>query len=232
MEQLNLELARVTQERIRLQRQANSRMCRSVARREHAVLVATVAFCHVTSAVETIAVAMQHRFNDVLWEDVVSCAREIEERFLQASVDELGQWLEWQGALDRKTVTQAKRLVEEVRLHVWISMQNSAQGVSPPPQFVWERRCALVIENSGSLAVAGAERPPRSDAARKWVQRFRRRWNLVLGRQEAKDVLPVSTMRSKVRSRCSQNTLRDTNSFHFVVQMLAPFWGPFNKISI
>jgi len=132
MEQLKLELARVSQERRRLQRQANSRLCRSVARREHAVLVATVAFCHVPTAGETIAAAIQHRFKDVLWEDVVSCTREIEDRFLQTSVDELGQWLEWQGSLPRRTIAEAKRLVEETRLHVWISNQNCAQGVAPP----------------------------------------------------------------------------------------------------
>jgi len=198
MEQLKLELARVTQERRRLQRQANSRMSRSVARREHALLVATVAFCHVPFAGETIAIAMQHSFSDILWDDVVSCAREIENRFLRTSDDELGQWLEWQGGLTPKTITEAQRLVEEARLHVWISDQNSAQGVAPPPQFVWEKRCALVIQHHGTLSKTGAEHHSRSDAAKKWVQRFRQRWDLVLGRQEAKDVLPVGIMRSKV----------------------------------
>ena len=206
MEQLKLELARVTQERRRLQRQANSRRCRSVARREHAVLVATVAFCHVPSAGETIATAMQHRFADILWEDLVSCTREIENRFLRTSEDELGQWLEWQGGLTPKTITEAKRLVEEARLHVWISDQNCAQGVAPPPQFVWEKRCALVIENHGTFSKTGAEHHARSDAAKKWVQRFRQRWDLVLGRQEAKDVLPVGIMRNKVRIQSYQNT--------------------------
>ena len=229
MEQLKLELARVTQERRRLQRQASSRMCRSVARREHAVLVATVAFCHVPSAGETIAIAMQHRFADILWEDVVSCTREIENRFLRTSEDELGQWLEWQGGLTPKTITEAKRLVEEARLHVWISEQNCAQGVAPPPQFVWEKRCALVIENHGTFSKTGAEHHSRSDAAKKWVQRFRQRWDLVLGRQEAKDVLPVGIMRSKVMIQSyPKKTFCVTFNFRFMVRMLAPFWGPFN----
>ena len=55
-----------------------------------------------------------------------------------------------------------------------------------------------MIENHDTFAKTGAERHARSDAAKKWVQRFRQRWDLVLGRQEAKDVLPVDIMRTKV----------------------------------
>ena len=201
MEHFTAELARLSQERKRLQSQSDKQKSRRDARREHALLVATVAFCHEPTAGETIAAAMQQKFKHVVHEDVVSCTREIEKRFLATSVEMLAQWLDWEGDLPRKTLAVAKRLVEDVRLHVWVSKQNSTQGVAPPPQFVWERRCALVIENRGPYAEAGAERPPRSYAAKKWVQRFRRRWNLVLGRQEAKDVLPVSIMRSKVMRR-------------------------------
>ena len=55
-----------------------------------------------------------------------------------------------------------------------------------------------MIQHHGTLSKTGAEHHSRSDAAKKWVQRFRQRWDLVLGRQEAKDVLPVGIMRSKV----------------------------------
>ena len=95
-------------------------------------------------------------------------------------------------------LAEAKRLVEDVRLLSWVSTQNSAQGVAPPPGFVWEKRCALSIENSSKQdRRAWSCRPPGSAAARKWLQRFRRRWGLVLGRQAAKDVLSVDTMRCK-----------------------------------
>ena len=140
----------------------------------------------------------------------MSCSQGIEKRFRGTSVEMLAQLLKRECDLPRKTLEVAKRLVEDVRLHVWVSKQNSTQGVAPPPQFVWERRCALVIENRGPYAEASAGRPPRSYAAKKWVQRFRRRWNLVLGRQEAKDVLPVSIMRSKVMRR-SPNKHRVTH---------------------
>ena len=46
-----------------------------------------------------------------------------------------------------------------------------------------------------SLVAPGAQR--RSE---KWLQRFRKRWNLCLGRLPAKDVLPTATMQAKARS--------------------------------
>ena len=92
-------------------------------------------------------------------------------------------------------------MVEEARLLHWIGKQNSAQGVAPPPHFVWAKRCALAIDkNSGHQRCAASWRPARSAAAKKWMQRFRKRWNLCLGRLPAKEVLPTATMQAKARS--------------------------------
>ena len=132
MEQLTTELAPLSQESRRLQKQAAKQQSRRHARREHALLVATVAFCHEPTAGETIAAAMKRKYKHVFHEDLVSCTREIEGRFLETSVDKLAQWLDWEGDLPKTNLTEAKRLVEEVRLHVWISIQNSTQGVAPP----------------------------------------------------------------------------------------------------
>ena len=91
--------------------------------------------------------------------------------------------------------------MEDARLLRWIEKQNKAQGVAPPPQFVWEKRCALAIDNnSGQERGAASWRPARSAAAKKWMQRFRQRWNLTLGRLPAKDILPSATMQAKARS--------------------------------
>ena len=75
MEHFTAELARLSQERRRLQSQADKQKSRRDARREHALLVATVAFCHEPTAGETIAAAMQQKFKHVFHEDVVSCTR-------------------------------------------------------------------------------------------------------------------------------------------------------------
>ena len=134
-------------------------------------------------------------------EDVATCTHEIETRFLETPVDTLAQWLDWSEDIPRTVRTEAQRLVEDARLLRWIGEQNSAQGVAPPPQFVWEKRCALTIDNkSGQERGAASWRPARSAAAKKWMQRFRQRWNLNLGRLPAKDLLPSATMQAKARS--------------------------------
>ena len=100
--------------------------------------------------------------------------------------------------MPRTVRTDALRLVEGTRLLRWSEEQNSAQGVAPPPQFIWEKRCALAIDtHSGQERGAAPWRPAHGAAAKKWMQRFRQRWNLTLGRLPAKDILPTATMQAK-----------------------------------
>ena len=201
MQEISAELARVTAERTRLQRQAQKERSRRHKQREHAFLTATIAFCHEPTAGPTIAEATLRKYARVMDEDVATCTHEIETRFLETPVDTLAQWLDWSEDIPRTVRTEAQRLVEDARLLRWIGEQNSAQGVAPPPQFVWEKRCALAIDNnSGQERGAASWRPARSAAAKKWMQRFRQRWHLTLGRLPAKDILPSATMQAKARS--------------------------------
>ena len=151
--------------------------------------------------------------------NVTDCAAELESRFLDKPVETLAQWLDWELDAPLQEVLEARRLVEEVRLRSWVQTQNNTQGVPLPPQLVWEKRCALSIENNSEIdARASAHRPPRSAAAKKWLQRFRRRWGMVLGRQPNKDILSIESMRSMA-----------PKSFTFFsppVQNWIRFWGP------
>ena len=183
MQQIAAELERVSAERRRLQRQAQKERSRRQKQREHAFLTATVSFCHEPTAGPIIANATVQKYARVMDEDVATCMHEIEARFLATPVDTLAQWLDWSDDMPRTVRTEAQRLVEDARLHRWISEQNSAQGVAPPPQFVWEKRCALAIDNKSKHEKGAATwRPARSAAAKKWMQRFRRRWNLTFSR--------------------------------------------------
>ena len=198
MEAIAAELARVTAERTRLQRVAQKARSRQQIQREHAFLAATLAYCHEPGAASAIAEGTLRKYARVLDEDVASCVREIEDRFLRTPVETLAAWLEWSDDIPRAVLAEAQRLVEDARLLRWVGEQNSAQGVAPPPQFVWEKRCSLAIDcNAGEERGAAAWRPARSAAAKKWLQRFRRRWNLSLGRLPAKDILPAATMQTK-----------------------------------
>ena len=208
MQEVAAELARNKAELDRVQRQAQKERARRRQQREHAFLTATIAFAHEPTAGPTIAAATVRKYAKAVCEDVTTVTHEIETRFLQTPVDTLAQWLDWSD-IPRTIQKEAERLVQDARLLHWIGEQNSAQGVAPAPQFVWEKRCALAIDkNTGFQRCAASWRPSGSHAALKWIQRFRQRWSLCLGRLPAKDVLPTETMQAK-----------------------APFWVPPKKIN-
>ena len=199
MEDVAAELARTTAELKSKQRQAQKERAKLRKQREHTLLTATVAYCHEPTAGPTIAAATLRKYARAIGEDVDALTREIETRFLETPVDTLAQWLDWSD-IPRTIQSEAQRLVEDARLLHWIGEQNSAQGVAPPPRFVWEKRCALVIDkNSGPRRCSASSSPGRSAAAKKWMQRFRKRWNLCLGRLPAKDLPPTATMQAKAR---------------------------------
>ena len=176
MAELTADLAHVTAERKRLQKQAQRQRGRQRAQRERALLSATIAFCHEPTAGETIAQAALPKHAPCMDEDGDACTREIEDRFLKTPVDVLCQCLDWKGNIPPGTQAEAKRLVEDARLLSWVGDQNSMQGVAPTPQLVWETRCALSIENSNGVETGAATwRPHRSAFAKKWMQRFCRR---------------------------------------------------------
>ena len=201
MQEISAELARVTVEHKRLQRQAQKERSRQHKQQEHAFLTATIAFCHEPTAGPTIAEATLRKCPRVMDEEVANFYHKITTRFLETPVDTLAQWRDWSEDLPPPVRTEVQRLVEDARLLCWIGEQNSAQGVAPPPQFVWEKRCALAIDSkSWGERGAASWRSASSAAAKKWMQRFRQRWNLSLGRLPVKDILPTETMQAKARS--------------------------------
>ena len=217
MQELAAELARVADERRRLQRLAQKARARHSKQREHALLVATIAFCHEPTYGHVFAAATLRKYPRHFEESVAQCTAEIEDRFLKTPVETLAQWLDWSEDMPPGARAEAQRLLEDARLLRWVGDQNSAQGVAPPPQFVWEKRCSLAIDcQHGERSAAASWRPARSAAAKKWLQRFRRRWNLTLGRLPTQDILPVETMQAKVRSQKKRNMVL----FH------VPVWGP------
>ena len=199
MDEITSELARLKSEHKRLQRATQKERSRHNKQRDHAVLVGTIAFCHEPTSGSAITAAILRKYGRVLDEDVESLTLKIKNRFLATPVNTLAQWLDWSGDIPRSVRTETQRLVEDARLIRWIGEQNSDQGVAPPPQFVWEKRCSLSVDNNHrEKRCSTTLRPARSAATKKWLQRFRKRWNLTLGRLPGKDILPTETMQNKV----------------------------------
>ena len=117
-------------------------------RREHAWRVATITFCHAPTTGEAIATSLLRKYEECIGMNIAACTFQIEKRFLEMPVDKLALVLDWTTDTPRGELAESKRLVEEVRLLSWVTSQNCTQGVSPPPQFVCDKRCFLSIENS------------------------------------------------------------------------------------
>ena len=227
MDALTAELARLAAERRRLQRQVQRQRAKEGRQWEQALQAATIAFCHEPTAGATLASATLRRFPRCMDADVDACAHEIEDRFLQTPVAVLAQWLDWAGDVPASTLAEAKRLVQDARLVSWVDEQNSAQGVAPPPQFVWEKKCAFAVDHGLKQGDGAATwRPAKSQAAKKWMQRFRRRWSLGLGRLPAKDLLPADAMQEKVTRGARKKTAWCQTQARFGVHLADLILGP------
>ena len=119
MQEVAAELARLSAELTRRQRQAQKERARRRKHWEQALLTATIAFCHEPTAGPTIAAATLRKYSPSVGEDVDVLTREIEKRFLETPVDTLAQWLDWSD-LPRPIQSEAQRLVEDARLLRWI----------------------------------------------------------------------------------------------------------------
>ena len=227
MDALATELAALRAERRRLQKTAWKQHATEARQREQALQAATIAFCHVPTAGATLARATLRRFPNWMDADVDACARAIEDRFLQTPVAVLAEWLDWAGDVPASTLAEAKRLAQDARLVSWVDEQNSAQGVAPPPQFVWEKKCAFAVDHGLKQGDGAATwRPAKSQAAKKWMQRFRRRWNLGLGRLPAKDLLPADAMQEKVTRGVRKKTAWCQTQARFGVHLADLILGP------
>ena len=179
MEGGNAELARVTAEVKRRQRQEQKERARLPKQREHVLVTATIAFTHGPPAGSTIAAATLRKYAGALGEDEDACILEHGNRFLATPVDTLAQWLDCSEDIPRTTRSEAERMVGDARLLRWVEEDNGARGVASPPQLVWEKGCALGVDKkSGHERCAASWRLRRSAAAKKWMQRVRQRGNL------------------------------------------------------
>ena len=130
MDDITADLACVSVERARLQRQEQKQRARERRQWEQTLQTVTIAFCYEVTAGATFARATLRRCARCMDEDVDVCAHEIEDRFLQTPVAVLAQWLGWTGDVPPAILVEAKRLVEYARLLSWMGEQNSAQGAS------------------------------------------------------------------------------------------------------
>ena len=138
-------------ETIREQLQKTTARCRSLdkclrlqhsrlqARVERVWTIGTIVLCHAPDDGQQIVMALKQKYAEILPACPSDCLIEIEKRYLETSVEQLAEWLQWEGMPSQIMMKEVKHILEDARLHVWICKQNDDQGIAPPPQFVWKK---------------------------------------------------------------------------------------------
>jgi hypothetical protein len=100
------------------------------------------------------------------------------------------------GNMRPRVFRDAKRFTDEAAIHAWVVQQNVVQGIAPPAKKVCEFRRGLqrITEDLGTH---DEQTVPLLAGEKKWVQRFRVRWDFTVGKISAGDVVPVTELRKK-----------------------------------
>ena len=181
-----------------LLRQSCLKLQRAGLRTERAWQVGLIAYCHEPTYGSMIVSALQRRYADIVPKNPDECMKEIETRFMQADVNDMVKWLNWENIGGQYIVDNAKKLIHDVHLFKWICDQNEHRGIAPWPSIAWKTRIHM-------LQTSGLERTAQSPSldvstdakALKWMQRFRHRWDLQLGRPSVKQPLSEVELRDK-----------------------------------
>ena len=161
--------------------------------------VATIAYCHEPAALTRYAEAIIRTGRDVFCDDVDDVATQVTSMFLATDTCTLSLWLDWEpSSCTRRDICDAQRLVRDATLLGWVESQNAMQGLAPSQQFVWERRCSVMLGGSESTHVSTMQ-GHTSAAAKKWMRRFRTRWSIQLGTLPVQEIVPLDMLRQKAR---------------------------------
>ena len=141
-------------------------------------------------------VGRRRRWPDMAAADAV---RFVEDLFLQADAEELGDL----GAMAPSTASPALRaasqVVEEWGIVAWSRRLNTEKGVAPSTDAILQRL-------AGQRHAVGHPSPQArgtvaQSSARMWASRFRRRWGGRFGCLPVSEVLPLEEMRAKAGDR-------------------------------
>lgn len=189
----------------RLQNQA----LRKTARQRQLALGAFVLYV-ACEAVDTLALLyLSQRSMDVLQQDPEQSKEYLECRFLTTDVEALSNVLDGHGGgISKAAFAEAKRFRSEALVYDWIKRQNVEQGIAPPSHFVinFRRQASLSHSPEDNTTAKGSVKAGEL----KWVQRFRHRWGLRLGRVPAGEAVPLARLQAKVCGEGKQGVMEWT----------------------
>lgn len=163
--------------------------------------------------------------------------RKLEEQYLATDIQLVYKIQQGEGG-DEYPVRlhrMAAKFLQEFRLRQWVQEQNTDKGVAPDTGMVLDQVVAAANDSCEASHAKWTWAPGSTAASVKWVQRFRSRWSLTISGNRVHTIVPLETMRAKVR-RSKRGTLglpkmgpwgrpASQNRGHNTV----PIWGPPNQ---
>jgi hypothetical protein len=195
-------------------RRQNQLLRRAESQRRLALDVAFVLYV-VCQASEALALMyLSQRSADLLLKDEEQRREYLECRFLSTDVEALSSIQDGHGAgISKMAFVEATRFRKEALVYDWVRKQNVEQGIAPPSHLVvnFRRQNSQSHSPECSTTTKGGVRAGEL----KWVQRFRKRWGLRLGRVPVGEAVPLVKLQAKVhwagKTSCAQGNQSGTS---------------------
>ena len=123
-------------------------------------------------------------------------ARMVEDHFLQCDDARLASLTDVREPLDETILDNAARYVQEWQLVKWGTALNVEKGVAPPTSMLLSQARVIGLQTPSALAARGA-RWRMSARASGWAARFRKRWNVRLGKLRAREWISAEDAHAK-----------------------------------
>ena len=114
---------------------------------------------------------------------------------MMASTTGFGTILSPDTSAGQHHLKQARRFLDERRLHRWVDDTNKRKKIAPTSAVLLQE----TARSSAESTVFGLVSPTTKHKSKmQWLRRWRRRWDVVLGPLAARDTLPPEQCRKKV----------------------------------
>ena len=119
----------------------------------------------------------------------------LQEQYLQTSVDDIANIMAGE-KIHPRVLRAATRFEREQQLHEWIHLQNIQKGIAPSSDRILKEADRLEQDHEKVKSLQGCAGSEHGRT--KWMQRFKRRWQIKTGTIQAGERIPQKEAKAKV----------------------------------
>jgi len=130
--------------------------------------------------------------------DMAHVPRDLENWFLDAPLADITELTDATTPTQARALQTAKQWLSEHALHQWVHEQNNTKGVAPMSSLVLRQLHHGVGHEAGAHSLQAGCMLNAQRTNLQWLRRWRRRWNVKLGRFAVRQCVPMDVMQAKV----------------------------------